>query len=197
MIRSGRPASVVAAALACAASCAAFADPPASPYAAGGAIFEANCAVCHGAKGLGTPSLAPPLTSNPARYAGIPEGRRQLAMTVLNGLFGGAMGMLPTAANAMGASGMGGGFGALGSLFGGGASGSSSGSLFSPTTWISAGKTIWGGFQSAASAAGNWWGSLTGSDAYYAGAMGPPSDLASGFMGPSSSLARGTSVPRQ
>ncbi len=89
MIRSGRPASVVAAALACAASCAAFADPPASPYAAGGAIFEANCAVCHGAKGLGTPSLAPPLTSNPARYAGIPEGRRQLAMTVLNGMFGG------------------------------------------------------------------------------------------------------------
>ncbi|HWG72076.1 MAG TPA: cytochrome c [Steroidobacteraceae bacterium] len=89
MIRSGRPASVVAAALACAASCAAFAaDPPASPYAAGATIFEANCAVCHGAKGLGTPSLAPPLTSNPARYAGIPEGRRQLAMTVLNGMFG-------------------------------------------------------------------------------------------------------------
>ena len=52
-------------------------------------IFQANCAVCHGAKGLGQPSLAPPLTSYPARYASIAEGRRQLAMTVLNGMFGG------------------------------------------------------------------------------------------------------------
>jgi mono/diheme cytochrome c family protein len=92
MSRPVRPASAIAiaAALTCAASCAAFAaDPPASPYAVGGEVFEANCAVCHGAKGLGTPSLAPPLTSNPARYATIPEGRRQLAMTVLNGMFGG------------------------------------------------------------------------------------------------------------
>ena len=53
------------------------------------ATFQANCAVCHGAKGLGQPSLAPPLTSYPARYASIAEGRRQLAMTVLNGMFGG------------------------------------------------------------------------------------------------------------
>jgi mono/diheme cytochrome c family protein len=45
--------------------------------------------VCHGAKGLGQPSLAPPLTSYPARYATIAEGRRQLAITVLNGMFGG------------------------------------------------------------------------------------------------------------
>ena len=35
------------------------------------------------------PSLAPPLTSYPARYATIAEGRRQLAITVLNGMFGG------------------------------------------------------------------------------------------------------------
>jgi mono/diheme cytochrome c family protein len=58
-------------------------------YAEGAATFQANCAVCHGAKGLGQPSLAPPLTSYPARYATIAEGRRQLAMTVLNGMFGG------------------------------------------------------------------------------------------------------------
>jgi mono/diheme cytochrome c family protein len=57
-------------------------------YADGAAIFSANCAVCHGAAGAGTPALAPPLLSNPARYATLPEGRRQLAMTVLYGLFG-------------------------------------------------------------------------------------------------------------
>lgn len=57
-------------------------------YPAGAAIFQANCAVCHGAKGLGQPSLAPPLTAYPARYAGTAEGRRLLAMTVLNGMIG-------------------------------------------------------------------------------------------------------------
>jgi mono/diheme cytochrome c family protein len=65
------------------------ADPPTPRYTEGAATFQANCAVCHGAKGVGQPSLAPPLTSYPARYASIAEGRRQLAMTVLNGMFGG------------------------------------------------------------------------------------------------------------
>jgi len=65
------------------------ADPVAPRYPEGAAAFQANCAVCHGAKGLGQPSLAPPLTGYPARYASIAEGRRQLAMTVLNGMFGG------------------------------------------------------------------------------------------------------------
>lgn len=65
------------------------ASDPLSAEAAGAAVFAANCVVCHGAKGQGQPSLAPPLTSYPARYAGIPEGRRQLAMTVLGGMFGG------------------------------------------------------------------------------------------------------------
>jgi mono/diheme cytochrome c family protein len=65
------------------------ADPAKPRYPEGAATFQANCAVCHGAKGLGTPSLAPPITSYPARYASIAEGRRQLAMTVLNGMFGG------------------------------------------------------------------------------------------------------------
>jgi mono/diheme cytochrome c family protein len=66
----------------------AAADAPAPKFPDGAASFQANCAVCHGAQGGGLPSLAPPLTSYPARYAASPEGRRQLAMTVLYGLFG-------------------------------------------------------------------------------------------------------------
>jgi mono/diheme cytochrome c family protein len=65
------------------------ADPAKPRYPDGATTFQANCAVCHGPKGLGTPSLAPPITSYPARYASIAEGRRQLALTVLNGMFGG------------------------------------------------------------------------------------------------------------
>jgi mono/diheme cytochrome c family protein len=62
------------------------ADAPAYPQ--GASSFQANCSVCHGPAGAGVPSLAPPLVSNPAHYAASTEGRRQLAMTVLNGLFG-------------------------------------------------------------------------------------------------------------
>jgi mono/diheme cytochrome c family protein len=62
------------------------ADAPSS--AQGAAAFQANCAVCHGPAGAGVPGLAPPVTSYPARYAAIPEGRRQLAMTLLYGMFG-------------------------------------------------------------------------------------------------------------
>lgn len=61
-------------------------SPPAYPQ--GATTFQANCTVCHGAAGIGIPSLAPPLTSYPARYAASPEGRRQLAMTVLFGMYG-------------------------------------------------------------------------------------------------------------
>ncbi len=64
------------------------ADAPAPAYPQGAAAFQANCAVCHGPQGAGVPSLAPPLVSYPAHYAAAPEGRRQLAMTVLYGLFG-------------------------------------------------------------------------------------------------------------
>jgi mono/diheme cytochrome c family protein len=77
-------------------ACCAIAAPGAIPanensgvhYPEGAASFQANCAVCHGRDGAGQPSLAPPLTSYPARYMGAPEGRRQLAMTVLYGMFG-------------------------------------------------------------------------------------------------------------
>jgi mono/diheme cytochrome c family protein len=62
------------------------ADTPAYPQ--GATAFQANCAVCHGPAGAGIPALAPPLSSYPARYAASAEGRRQLAMTVLYGMFG-------------------------------------------------------------------------------------------------------------
>jgi mono/diheme cytochrome c family protein len=65
------------------------ADSVAVRYPDGATVFQASCAVCHGAKGAGTPSLAPPVTGYPARYAATDEGRKQLAMTVLNGMFGG------------------------------------------------------------------------------------------------------------
>jgi len=62
------------------------ADAPSYPQ--GAAAFQANCAVCHGPTGAGIPALAPPLSSYPARYAASPEGRRQLAITLLYGMFG-------------------------------------------------------------------------------------------------------------
>jgi mono/diheme cytochrome c family protein len=57
-------------------------------FSEGAKAFASNCAVCHGAAGAGQPALAPPLLANPARYATVPEGRRQLALTVLFGMFG-------------------------------------------------------------------------------------------------------------
>jgi len=85
-MRSGAAAALTALALWLPATRAAAAPPPA--YPAGASTFQANCAVCHGAAGTGLPSLAPPLTSYPARYAASAEGRRQLALTVLYGMYG-------------------------------------------------------------------------------------------------------------
>jgi mono/diheme cytochrome c family protein len=78
-------AAAVATGLVCALAARA-ADAPAYPQ--GAAAFQANCALCHGPAGAGVPALAPPLSSYPARYAASAEGRRQLAMTVLYGMFG-------------------------------------------------------------------------------------------------------------
>ena len=85
MIRRAVGLAGLATALACSPGARA-ADAPAYPQ--GAAAFQANCALCHGAAGAGVPALAPPLTAYPARYAAIPEGRRQLAMTLLYGMFG-------------------------------------------------------------------------------------------------------------
>ena len=57
-------------------------------FADGAAMFPANCAVCHRANGAGTPGLAPPLTEYPPRFVASAEGRRQLALTVLFGMYG-------------------------------------------------------------------------------------------------------------
>jgi mono/diheme cytochrome c family protein len=57
-------------------------------YPQGAAAFQANCALCHGPAGAGVPALAPPLTAYPARFAASAEGRRQLVITVLYGMFG-------------------------------------------------------------------------------------------------------------
>jgi mono/diheme cytochrome c family protein len=62
------------------------ADTPAYPQ--GAAAFQSNCAICHGPAGAGVPALAPPLLSEPARFAASPEGRRQLVITLLYGMFG-------------------------------------------------------------------------------------------------------------
>ena len=57
-------------------------------YPQGAAAFQSNCAMCHGPAGAGIPALAPPLSSEPARFAASPEGRRQLVITLLYGMFG-------------------------------------------------------------------------------------------------------------
>ena len=57
-------------------------------FADGAAAFQANCAVCHRGNGAGTPGLAPPVIEYPPRFVATPDGRRQLAWTVLFGMFG-------------------------------------------------------------------------------------------------------------
>ena len=77
--------TVLATALACT-PVAGAADAPSYPQ--GAAAFQGNCAMCHGPAGAGIPALAPPLSAEPARFAASPEGRRQLAITLLYGMFG-------------------------------------------------------------------------------------------------------------
>jgi mono/diheme cytochrome c family protein len=62
--------------------------PKAVRFGAGASVFAANCAVCHRANGAGQSGLAPPLTDYPGRYVASAAGRRQLAATVLFGMFG-------------------------------------------------------------------------------------------------------------
>jgi mono/diheme cytochrome c family protein len=71
-------------------SAAAGGDESASPvhYPDGAAAFQTNCAVCHRANGAGQAGLAPPLLRYPARYVESAEGRRQLVLTLIYGMFG-------------------------------------------------------------------------------------------------------------
>jgi mono/diheme cytochrome c family protein len=87
MSGSGRPLGCLLVLMTTSSLCRA-AEQSAPQYADGAAAFAANCALCHGSSGAGQPALAPPLTANPARYAASAEGRRQLALTVLYGMFG-------------------------------------------------------------------------------------------------------------
>jgi mono/diheme cytochrome c family protein len=64
----------------------AVADEP--RFADGAATFQANCAVCHRPNGAGNPGLAPPVIADTPQFAATPEGRRQLAMTLLYGMYG-------------------------------------------------------------------------------------------------------------
>lgn len=80
--------AILAALTLSAAACVRAADSPGPAYPQGAAAFQANCAICHGPTGAGVASLAPPLLAYPARYAASAEGRRQLALTVLYGMFG-------------------------------------------------------------------------------------------------------------
>ncbi len=57
-------------------------------FEGGAAIFKANCAVCHRANGAGNAGLAPPVTVYPPRFVATVDGRRQLALTVLYGMYG-------------------------------------------------------------------------------------------------------------
>ncbi len=57
-------------------------------FETGRQLFAANCVVCHRIGGVGQTGLAPPLTSNPARYVESLEGRKQLIWTILFGMYG-------------------------------------------------------------------------------------------------------------
>lgn len=57
-------------------------------FADGASTFQANCAVCHRANGAGTPGLAPPVKAYAPKFVTTPDGRAQLAMTLLYGMYG-------------------------------------------------------------------------------------------------------------
>jgi mono/diheme cytochrome c family protein len=57
-------------------------------YPGGAATFQANCAVCHRTSGAGNAGLAPPVIADAPGFVSSAEGRRQLAMTVLYGMYG-------------------------------------------------------------------------------------------------------------
>jgi mono/diheme cytochrome c family protein len=61
---------------------------PAAAAAEGTAIFDANCAFCHQAGGVGVPGQFPRLAGRAGAMAAKPEGRKFLFDVVLNGMSG-------------------------------------------------------------------------------------------------------------
>lgn len=86
--RRGRSLPLIAACFAVMIAAAQPAHADGLQFGAGKTVFDGKCAVCHQAGGKGQDGLAPPLTALPGRYATNAEGRKQLGLTVLNGMFG-------------------------------------------------------------------------------------------------------------
>ena len=61
---------------------------PGAAAADGAAIFDANCAFCHQAGGVGVPGQFPRLAGRAGAIAAKPEGRKFLSEVVLNGMSG-------------------------------------------------------------------------------------------------------------
>ncbi|AEB12568.1 c-type cytochrome [Marinithermus hydrothermalis] len=57
-------------------------------FAAGDALYQQNCASCHGQDGTGTPNFAPPLAATLPALLQTEDGRAYLASVVLWGLQG-------------------------------------------------------------------------------------------------------------
>jgi mono/diheme cytochrome c family protein len=61
---------------------------PAFAASAGPALFDANCALCHQAGGVGVPGQFPRLAGRAAAIAAAPQGRQFLMRVLLNGMSG-------------------------------------------------------------------------------------------------------------
>src|SRR5476649_80568 len=57
-------------------------------YADGAAVFDANCAFCHQAGGVGVPGQFPRLAGRAGAIAAKPQGKAFLPKVVLNGMSG-------------------------------------------------------------------------------------------------------------
>lgn len=57
-------------------------------YADGAAVFDASCAFCHQAGGVGVPGQFPRLAGRVGAIAAKPEGKKFLPQVVLNGMSG-------------------------------------------------------------------------------------------------------------
>ena len=61
---------------------------PSAAFADGAAVFDANCAFCHQAGGVGVPGQFPRLAGRAGAIAAKPQGKAFLPKVVLNGISG-------------------------------------------------------------------------------------------------------------